>query len=133
MLRRDGVERMEDCIPKDLRLCTNSKSNLHLHLLSRELHWAFSGGNSAQHAFGSDEYATLTTPSMRKILYISKMSSILKPSQLLSTKEQKPSVSAVAELIHPSHGTASTIFSHACSSKQILSKGTEGHFYYQVL
>lgn len=49
---------MEDCIPKDLHFCNNSKSNLHLHLVSREQHWAFGGGNSAQHVFGSDECAT---------------------------------------------------------------------------
>lgn len=60
----------------------------------------FSGGNSAQHLFGSDEYATPPTSRMRKILNIAKMSQFW--SQV-SPKEQEPSVSAIAEFVTDSY------------------------------
>lgn len=60
----------------------------------------FSGGNSAQHLFGSDEYAPPPASSMWKILNIAKMSQFW--SQV-SPKEQKPSVSPIAELVTDSY------------------------------
>lgn len=93
------VERVEDCIPKDLRFYINFKSNLQICMWYPESSTVYSVVETLDsmplsqmnmlHSQSQQNTCPVNIIKYKKILYISKISSILKPSQLLSPKEQK--------------------------------------------